>query len=385
MPDRASSACSADAGVRRTLFTQPMDDPFMPVDNKAPRRAKRRFRTTGRVRIEEVARLAGVSPQTVSRFFRLPALVAGPTGERIRTAVFETGYVPNLIAGSLASNRSRVIAVIVPTIANPVHAAPVEGLSNVLRQEGYQVLLGSTGYDSEVEAELIAAFLGRRVDGLIITGSTATPETRAMIRAAGIPIVQIWELPDDPIDMAVGFSNSAAGADVARHLAERGYRRPLIVAHAAPSDTRSAARVTGFLAAAGKLKMDKPPVLVTDRTTTVVGGADTLDRILALDPDSVFAVSDQIGVGIVLACLGRNIPVPARFGVVGFGDVDIAAKLVPSLTTIHVHRHRLGEMAGELLLRRFRGETVNDRVLDIGYELVVRDSTPDRRPAARGR
>jgi len=343
-------------------------------------RGTRRHRTTGRVRIEDVARVAGVSPQTVSRFFRRPESVAPPSVARIRAAISETGYVPNLIAGSLASNRTRVVAIVVPTIANPVHAAPVEALSDVLRGEGYQVLLGSTRYSPEVEREIIFTFLGRRVDALVVTGGTPEEETRTLIEAAAIPVVQIWELPDDPIDMAVGFSNAEAGAAVARHLAACGYRRPVVVAHAAASDTRSAARVAGFMAAAKDLKMRLPSVLAIERAAMVAGGGETLDRIFSIDPevDAVFGVSDQIGVGIVLACHRRGIAVPGRLGVVGFGDTDLAAQLVPSLTTVHLHRHRLGQVAGEMILQRLRGAPVARKVVDLGFELVPRESTRRR-------
>ena len=340
-------------------------------------RERRHARATGRVRIEDVARLAAVSPQTVSRFFRAPALVAAATGERIREAVQASGYVPNLIAGSLASNRSRVVAILVPTIANPVHAAPVEGLSDVLGEAGYQVLLGCTGYDRTKETGLIQAFLGRRVDGLVITGGSLGPETGDLLRALGLPVVQIWELPDDPIDMAVGFSNHAAGAAVAEHLAARGYRWPVVLAHAAASDTRSAARVEGFLDASARLGRRRPSVLAIDSPTSLGSGEAALERVLLVEPeaDAVFAVSDQVAVGIVLACQRRGLAVPGRLAVVGFGDVDIAARLVPALTTVRVHRYRLGEQAGHMLLARLEGQAVERRVVDIGFELILRESS----------
>jgi len=341
---------------------------------------KRRSRGTGRVLIEDVARIANVSTQTVSRFFRAPSLVAEATGNVIREAVVATGYVPNLIAGSLASNRSQVVAILVPTIANPVHAAPVEGLATVLRSNGYQVLLGSTGYDAETEQDLIATFLGRRVDGLIITGISVLPAARRMIEAAGIPVVQIWELPDDPIDMAVGFSNFETGVQIAEHLAERGYRRTVVIAHAAVADTRSAARVAGFKAASARLGLREAPVIKVDRTTSVQG-FEILDRLFDADSrvDSIFAVSDQVAIGVLLACQSRGIRLPETLGIVGFGDVEIAAQLTPTLTTVRIDRYRLGALAGEMLLRRFQGLEVSEPVVDIGFEFVVRDSTPRRK------
>lgn len=340
-----------------------------------PVASMRRARTTGRVRIEDVARAAGVSSQTVSRFFREPVRVGAASAARIREAVAATGYVPNLVAGSLASNRSRVIAILVPTIANPVHAAPVEGASDVLRAAGYQVLLGSTGYDPSREAELVRAFIGRRVDGLIVTGGG--PETRRLAHAIRLPVVQLWELPQDPIDMAVGFCNRSGGAAIAGHFAARGHRRLAVIGHSAIADTRSAARVVGFVEAARARGLASPAVVTIDGPMTVGSGEPALACLLDRAPacDAVFAVSDQIAIGMVLACRRRGIEVPADLAIAGFGDADIAARLTPALTTVRVDRERLGAEAGRLLLARLADGETDPSTRDIGFELVVRASS----------
>jgi LacI family gluconate utilization system Gnt-I transcriptional repressor len=337
----------------------------------------RRSRGTDRARIEDVARLAGVSTQTVSRYFREPTRVADDTRRRIRQAVKEAGYVRNLIAGSLASNRTDVIGIIVPTISNPAHAAPVQGLSDAVRSGGYQVLLGSTGYDGFLEAGLVEAFLGRRLDGLVITGAAHRPTVRKLLRNANMPVVELWEIPKRPIDMAVGFSNAAGGAAIAQHFFERGRRRLAVIAHSAKTDTRSAARVRGFRETAARLGLRDPEVFTFSGLPSMGFGSEALGRVLTTSPDvdAIFAVSYLVASGIILECRHRALDVPGDIAVAGFGDSELAGMMEPRLTTIRIRGYELGKIAGEMLMARLRGEPFESSTVDIGFELVVRETT----------
>ncbi len=338
---------------------------------------KRRSRGTGRVRIEDVAAAAGVSAQTVSRFLRNPDLVSAGLAARVRAAVEANGYMPNRVAGALASNRSYIVAILVPTIANPIHALPVQALTDALRPAGYQVLVGATGYDPTTEEELVAAFVGRRVDGIVLTGTGFTPRTRAILAHAGIPVVQLWELPDDPIDMAVGFDNEASGEAVARHLHARGYRRLAVLSHAAAGDTRSLARCRGFAREAARLGLPAPLSYPYESPTDMTQGA----RLLALlregvgRPDAVFCVGAPIAIGIILAAAGAGVAIPGELAVCAFGDNDLAPLVSPALTTVRVPRQELGRQAALMLLERFAARGVAEPVVDVGFELVVRAST----------
>lgn len=338
---------------------------------------KRLSRSTGRVRIDDVARVARVSPQTVSRYFRSPEKVAPATRDRIQKAIENVGYVPNLIAGSLASNRTNAIGIIVPTIANPVHSAPVQGLSDVMRAANHQVLLGSTGYDEKVESELVAAFLGRRLDGLVVTGISHETGAREMLERANIPVVEIWELPDHPIDMAVGFSNLDAGATVAAHLFEQGYRKLAVAAHASKNDTRSLARQLGFSARAEALGLAPPKIQEFDGPPDINTGVDVMRKITERnhDIDAIFAVSDLVALGILLFCRETAIRVPQQLAVAGFGESGYSMLISPGLTTIRVPGYELGRTAGELLLSKLDGLPIEEAVVDVGYKLVIRQST----------
>ena len=182
---------------------------------------------------------------TVSRALNQPELVTPETRERVHQVIERTGYVPNLLAGGLASRRSRLVAAIVPSITNGIFVETVQALTDRLWQAGYQVMLGLSGYPATREDALLSAVLSRAPDAVCLTGINHSTETRKRLLAARIPIVETWDLTPTPIDMLVGFSHEKVGEAVARHLLAKGHRRfGLIWAN----DERAAARRRGFMA-----------------------------------------------------------------------------------------------------------------------------------------
>jgi LacI family gluconate utilization system Gnt-I transcriptional repressor len=170
------------------------------------RKAKRAPRPgTGGITLSDVASLAGVSAITVSRALNTPAAVSPETLERVRSAISRSGYVPNLVAGGLASNRSRLVAALVPTIAGPVFLETIQALTDALAEAGCQLILGQSGYSGAREDALIDAIVGRRPDGIVLTGIMHSSEGRRRLLASGIPIVETWDITPTPIDMIVGF------------------------------------------------------------------------------------------------------------------------------------------------------------------------------------
>src|SRR3979411_3089813 len=188
--------------------------------------------------LSAVAKLAGVSSITVSRVVRLPNLVAPETRGRVEAAMRDVGYVPNQVAGSLASARTSSVGVLVPTIANSIFADTVQGLSDELEPLGYAVILAQSRYDAARENHALAALLSRRPEAIIMVGSPATDEGSRLLRHARIPIVETWDLPAAPIDAVAGFDNYAAGVAVARHMIAQGRRRLAFIGGDDPRATR---------------------------------------------------------------------------------------------------------------------------------------------------
>src|SRR6187399_1219382 len=179
-------------------------------------------------KLEDVAQRAGVSTATVSRYHTNPAVVAPATAARIREAVDAMGYVPNLVAGGLASNRSRLVAVLVPEVAQSIFNDTIEAMSMELYLDGNVVMLGLTGTDNSRMPQLIDAALARRADAIILTGIVTDAATRERLRQREVTVIETWGIPEEPIDIAVGYSHTAVGRDIARFLLGRGYTRPLL-------------------------------------------------------------------------------------------------------------------------------------------------------------
>ena len=327
--------------------------------------------------MSDVAHAAGVSLVTVSRAINEPDKVAPDTLAAVRAAVEQLGYVPNLTAGSLASSRSRIIAAIVPTISNLVFSETIEALTQTLADGGYQLLLGQSSYRPGDEATLVDTFLGRRVDGLVLTGSAQSPALRAKLKRAGVPVVQTWDLPippNAPIDMLVGFSNLDAGKAAAQHLIDRGHRA---LAFIGAEEDRSRLRLEGFRAVAAthgidgvEVELIRPPALIDD-------AGPRLAQILARRPEvtAVFCNNDLLAAGVLFECRQRGWEVPGRIAVLGFGDLAVARAASPRLSTVLIRRAEMGERAGQMLLARLAGETTGPNLIDIGFEIVARAST----------
>lgn len=326
-----------------------------------------------------VAAEAGVSMQTVSRALRTPQTVTPETLGLIRAAIRKTHYVPNLAASLLASSRSYTIAAIIPTLSTSVFSDTIQSLSDMVASRGYQLFVGNTDYRLDREEQLIRSLLGRRPDGLFLVGTRHSRGGLNLLRRAEIPIVEGWDLTRRPVDHVVGFSNAAAMHEIAHHLAAGGRRRPVFAGVVRPGDSRARQRRDAFITAAGKLWPAEAPRIVEcgQMAMTIEAGADILDRVLANEPeaDAIVLSSDISAAGVLLACNRRGIPVPGRFAITGFGDFEYARHLTPSLTTIAVPTGRIGSEAGRLLLEAMAGEITTPQTIDVGYQLIVRESS----------
>ncbi len=322
-----------------------------------------------RPRIEEVARLAGTSPITVSRALRTPEKVSPATRARVAAAVEQLGYVRNLSASSLASRRSGIVAVLVPTIGNSIFAETVRGVADAVAAAGLQILLGDYGYSTEREHRLLRALAGRQPDAMVIVGLVGGASDRALLGRLGIPVVETWDLTAQPIDTVVGFSNHAAGMAAAERFRATGRRH---IAFAGGSDERARARARGFAEAAGM------PAFCLSRADAVDVGAGriALDLILRDAPeiDGLFLANDVLAVGALLEARDRGIAVPEQLGIIGLGDLEIGRAMRPRLTTISVAAYDIGRKAGGVVMDRLAGGSPGERVVDVGCSILVRES-----------
>jgi len=257
--------------------------------------------------------------------------------------------------------------VLVPTIANSIFADTVQGLSDELEPLGYAVILAQSRYDAAREDHMLSALLSRRPEALVMVGSPATEDGARLLRRAGIPIVETWDLPAAPIDAVAGFSNYAAGAAVARHFVAQGRES---LAFIGGDDPRATRRWIGFKDTALERGVKEPRRLILERNAS--GSVAALANLP--DVDAVFAANDAHAIGFMsglrAAGLLRNGPAAEQpVAVVGLGDLEMGQLIAPTLSTIRVHGDAIGRTAAKLMLTR-----TGPRHVDLGFELVLRES-----------
>jgi LacI family gluconate utilization system Gnt-I transcriptional repressor len=335
--------------------------------------ARRARRGSGAVTLHDVAKLAGVAPITASRALNTPNQVSADVLRKVGDAVARTGYVPNLLAGGLASTRSRLVAAVVPTISGPVFLETVQSLTEALAERGYQLMLGQAGYAGGREDALLEAIIGRRPDGIVLTGIMHSAEGRRRLLASGIPVVETWDLTPTPIDMLVGFSHTEVGRVVATHLHAKGRQRLAVVGG---NDERALRRTEAFCSAARSLGLAEVQVVSVPAPTTLRSGREALAGLLRKDAsiDAVFCSSDLLALGVLTEARVQGLRVPQQLAVIGFGDLQFAADLDPALSTVRIKGDAIGRQAAQFIVDRVEGREVSERVIDIGFSIIERNS-----------
>lgn len=293
----------------------------------------------------DVARLAGVSTMTVSRALKPNTSVGEKTRQRIRDAADQLGYVLNSNAASFASHKTGFVAVTIPSINNANFAETLTGLTEGLAESDLQILLGYTNYSKDEEERLIEQFLRRRPEAIVVTGGSHTDRCRKLLQNSGVPVIEMWDQPTDPIDEAIGFSNADAAALMVDHFVTQGYERIGFIGGDATRDTRGLDRRRGFVARLEALGLEShrlvsagsPPVTIRE-------GMDSLVKMLESWPDTeaVMCVSDLSAFGAISYCIRNGIRVPDDIAIAGFGAYDISEVSNPTITTVDVSAQRIG-------------------------------------------
>jgi len=328
--------------------------------------------------MKDVARLAGVSPMTVSRSLRSPDQVSPAVLARVQAVIKRSGYVPNQVAGNLSSNRTTLVALIVPSLRNALYAEMIQGLSDVLAPRGYHLMISDSGYSLAREEQLIAAHAAQRVCGLVLHNTRHTPRAVEILRANAITCIETGDLSTEPVDMAVSYSNRAAGAAMADHLVGLGYRRIGFASLPVRGNDRLLERRRGFLLRLRKLGCEVNPALVLEVEPGLRSGSLALARIIETDPhvDAVFFAGDVLAAGAVLECQRRGLDVPGRIAVAASDDNDLMQHTIPPLTTVRFPRYEIGARAAEIIIARAGGaQRAAENKEDLGFEVIRRGST----------
>jgi LacI family gluconate utilization system Gnt-I transcriptional repressor len=341
-------------------MTQAPDDP-----PEAPDKGDQHAMVTT---LSHVARRAGVGESTVSRVLRNHGSVSQATREKILKAAADLHYVPNRIAGTLASMTSKLVGIVIPSVGNTVVPEVLAGANAVLEDAGFQPVIGVSNYDPEREEVLIESILSWRPSGLLVAGLEHTERARGMLKGCGVRVVEMLDIDGEGVDMVVGSSHHAAGRASAQYLLGRGYRRIGYVGHDVRSDVRAGKRLEGFrqaMAEQGLAILDHE--FSPHRGSSVEGGkigvAALLDR--RRDIDAIYFSNDDLAIGGYFHCVENGISIPGQLALFGYNGLDIARLTPLPLSTIRSARVAMGKRAAELLLAGGPAQTV-----DMAFELV---------------
>ena len=333
-----------------------------------------------RAKIEDVARVAGVSIMSVSRAMRGVEGLSTETRARIIATADKLGYMPNRAAGSLATAASNLIGISVPTFFGAVFAEIIEGMRGPLHRAGYDTMIETSDYSRRREEAWIERIIKWSPAAIVLSGTDHSAKSRQRLMQSKIPTLEVWDISDDPIDVCVGIDHVGAGRDMGEHLLALGYCRPAFVGVATGRDPRAEKRYRGLseaFAASGRPFVNNTRVNGPSSFETGRDGC-----ALALDcegetPDVVCFLNDHLAFGGLMECAARGLDVPKDMGIVGFNDLGINTVLPQRLTTSKTPRTLIGTTGAKLLIAALRGVR-NDRTIELPVKIVAGETTTHR-------
>ena len=342
-----------------------------PFDLRTENDAMGRPKAQGRpVTLADVAERARVSEITVSRILRGIAPFAAVTRDRVMAAVDEMGYVPNRLAGSLASAVSTLVGVSVPSLSNVVFPEVLAGIHAVLEPAGKRAVIGITNYDLESEEKLVGSLLAWKPSAMIVVGSEHTEVTNRRLRQSGIRVAELMDCDAKPIDVVVGMSHRNAGIATAKHLLGRGYQRFGYVGHDWRADRRARARYDGLRDALAEGGLSLVDEALNPGPSSTEAGRAMMASLLSRSPsiDVVVFSNDDMAVGGVFHCMAAGLRPKTDIGLFGFNGLDIGQALPQPLSTIRSNRFEIGRLAAERILLQSE-RPAGGEVIDTGFQI----------------
>jgi len=330
----------------------------------------------GKAKLDDVARVAGVSLATASRALSTPHLLKPATLIRVRDAARMLGYMPHGAARALASRRTHTIGAVIPTLDNAIFANSTQAMQRELGEHGYQLLLGSHEYDPGREVEVTRALLERGVDGLVLVGTDHSPELYQLLIGFRSPYVLTWSLDDSGHHHCVGFNNREVGARVAQYLYNLGHREFAVISGFTAHNDRARDRITGVREALITRGIELGTQRVVETSFSIQSGRQALLAVLQFvpRPSAVICGNDILGQGAMIEAHALGIAIPQSISITGVDDMELSAHMSPGLTTVRIPTAEIGRRTAQHILARVHGENTEKRT-ELAVELVVRGST----------
>lgn len=337
-----------------------------------------RQRSKQTVKLDDVARIADVSPSTVSLYVRHPEKVSSRTGKKIQSAIDELGYVHNKIASQLTGGRSSSMAVVVPSISNIIFSRVIQQIERTVSAEGYQLSIASHDHSLDKEEEQIRAILQWSPAVIAIAGADHKESTLKMLENSGVPVVQMWQINGNHFPAQVGNDHIKVGYEAARFLVETGCKKIAYFTTRFQEDIRAQKRYQGFCNALAEHGLQSVVIDVPRTDNIYQATRELLMKTLVKERglDCIFSSSDAIAMGLLMEAADRGISVPDQLSILGFGDFPSSAYLSPvSLSSVNLNADEMAVKTAEMMLRMSMDENYQGQIIDVGFEIVPRGST----------
>lgn len=321
--------------------------------------------------INEIAKMAGVSRATVSRYLN-DGYVSEEKKERIAGVIAETGYIPSSQAQMLRSKKTGLIGVIIPKISSDSIGRMVDGIGEELAKEGYQLLLASTNNNEREEVRYLQTFRNNYVDGVILIGTIFRKEHRKALEELEVPVVILGQQYEG---YACVYQDDCHSARDVAELLTKSCRHIAYIGVTPKDKAVGAARKKGFQTALSSKGLE--PVAEKQIAFRMEEGYQAMRQIVETIPyiDGVFCATDMIAAGALQYL--REAGLERKVCVTGMGDSRIATILQPSLSTVHFHYKSSGREAARLLIEMLQKSEDVRKEIKMGYQIIERDSTRD--------
>ena len=327
-------------------------------------------------KLDDVARLAGVSTATVSRVLNHPDAVRPQTRRGVMSAVEALGYVPDGAARALASRRTNTVAAVVPTVDNAIFARSLKAMQDRLFESGFALFLASSDYDFERERREVQALVIHGVDGIMLVGETHDPSVYRLLHRKGMPYVNVWVHHPDSPHPCIGFDNRLGAYQLANYLLDIGHRKIAMVAGITDGNDRAQARVDGVVDALTARGLAFAPNHYVERQYEIADGREATGGLLDSEsrPTAIICGNDVLALGVLFECRARGLRVPQDISVTGFDGMDISEQVDPPLTTVKIPAAEMGRRAADYLIARIENSPIPEKTR-FDAQLVIRGTT----------
>jgi LacI family transcriptional regulator len=327
-----------------------------------------------RVRMEDVAKHAGVSTATVSRVLSRPDIVKTVRRDAVLNAIKRLGYVPDQSARALASGRTYTVGCVVPSIDHAIFAKSTQSLQTTLLKSGYQLLIASHDYDAQTEYNAVLALQQRGVDALVLVGTDHLPTTWKAIKSWGKPVLLNWSC--DPRLPSIGFDNHAVASALTEHLLGLGHRNIGLISGLTLHNDRARTRIAGVRDAMNAAGLLLKATHITEQPFSLAGGRLGLQTLMRLKrrPTAIICGNDLLAAGALLEAQRMGMCVPQELSICGIDNQELSRELIPRLTTVNLPTEDLGRITANQIIAALSGEKLPKQRL-LPFELLVREST----------